>query len=152
MKTNNMLRRLRRQREARKEQPMSTEISSAGVELAKTSKRGIEETADLVEFIAVGVSTAITAGSDGYSIGDLGAALSLLDEAKDALQGIKEVPAEMADLTGEEIEELVRLVAAKLIVPPSKASDLIPYALRMAGPLFAMIAILKADEEEEPGS
>jgi hypothetical protein len=105
----------------------------------RESKYGIKETADLVTFIAVGVTAAFQASRDGFSLSDAGVAFSLLGDAKEAFVGMKDIPQELSDLDDAEVAQVVQIVSDKLVLPESKASEIVPYVLRMAPLIFAII-------------
>ena len=68
---------------------------------------GIDETLDLVHFLeAVGVSV-VTHTKDGASLGDaLKVIADVRDEFEQAVDGVKNVPAEFADLDPSEVAAL----------------------------------------------
>ena len=140
---NHLLRRLRKTRSAAR--------TANQTEAMSESKTGIKETADLITFVAVAVTAAFQASKDGFSLSDAGVAFSLLGEAKDAFVGMKEIPNELADLQEEEIKEIVAIVADKLILPPSKATEIVPFVLRMVPLIFGIIETVNAGNHREIG-
>ena len=143
MKPNqNLTKRIRERRDAKARTTTNNPMSNL------TSKIGIKETADLITFIAIATTAAFNASKDGFSLADAGIAFSLLDEAKDAFVGMKEIPAELSDLEEGEIAAIVKIVAEKLILPPSKATEIVPFVLRMVPLIFGVIACINDDDDE----
>lgn len=71
---------------------------------------GIKELAEVVSFgVTAGVGIK-KASEDGLGVSDLGLVMALAPQARQALDGLDEIPGELADLSEQEAEELVRIV------------------------------------------
>lgn len=81
--------------------------------------------------------------SDGkVGISDLGLLLKLIPDLGPAFSGLAKVPAEVKDLTADELADLVTFVTSKVVVESQKATDIIDNALKLAVSLFGLIKAL----------
>jgi hypothetical protein len=73
-------------------------------------KVGIKETKELLKFGILAKDVFVAAKADGkIDLGDLGLVLPLVGPLNGAIQGVGEIPAELADLDEGEFDELVAL-------------------------------------------
>jgi hypothetical protein len=100
----------------------------------ENEKHGIKETSDVAEFL-VGVANAVV---DGFQIGDTQVLLSL----PAALDGITAIPEEIADLSTEEMREVIKPIVEKLNLPDDSLELAIEYMV-MAVIGFGRLLLLK---------
>lgn len=81
---------------------------------APAGARGIKETKDVLDFVFALAEKGVRTLGDGWQPRDLVQYWDAVDELVAALRGIGQVPAELADLSGDEIAELAEHVFERL--------------------------------------
>lgn len=110
-----------------------------------TEAKGTKELKELVDLALTGVEVGVKASADGkVDVQDLGLLLTLVPTVGPAIDGIGEIPGELADLSTEEAAELVAHVMAKLAVDDAKAREVIEKALKAAAAVYALVKAIKA--------
>jgi len=107
--------------------------------------KGLKETKEVLDF-AIGAVTAVNniTADKKIDFSDLAHVMALLPIAGPALDGVKEIPAELMDLTSQEGVEMVAYVAAKLSLENSHAKDIALAAMKAAVATFELIKAVKA--------
>lgn len=106
---------------------------------------GISETKEVVKF-GIELGEAFDKGlSDGkFSIEDLSYFFSTFMSAGAAFEGISKVPAEIKDLSSEEMEDLKAFVELEFDIENDKLEELIEKALGVALKIYEIIALFKS--------
>lgn len=106
---------------------------------------GIQETNDLLTFVGSFASTSAAVLEDGkVSLFELALFFESATLVKPAIDGIKQVPAELADLTDEEKKVLVENFATRFDLPNDRAEALTEKGLALGLSLVQFIAELRA--------
>ena len=103
---------------------------------------GIEELKDVVKF-GLGVGEAL---SDGVGIEDVSALFAL----PDAISGISDVPAEIADMDEAERTELKQFVKDNFDIPDDKMEEFIEAAVAVTVDIYGLYLKFKQTKEETP--
>jgi hypothetical protein len=107
-------------------------------------EKGIEETKDVVKFGVSLANAVIKSLEDGkISIGDALNFISPATKTPAAFSGIDKVPAELADLTAEEQQELIITVQSELEVTDEKAKAIVTESLKTIVQLYNLVAVIK---------
>lgn len=94
---------------------------------------GIQQTKEMVAFAMALLQAGIDAAKDGkVGVSDMVALFAALKEAPVALSGVDEIPAEMKDLTEQELHELVDFVKLKFDLPNDQIEAKIELAFDVA--------------------
>lgn len=94
-------------------------------------KKGVKELLDVVDCSIALVNCGLLVAKDKkISLDDLPAVFAVIPKLVPAIEGIKEIPAEMKDLDGAEAAEVVTKVAADLAVDSEKAKAVIAASLK----------------------
>jgi len=104
-------------------------------------KLGIEDLKDVVK-VGLDIGEAL---SDGVGIEDISALFGL----PEAISGISNVPAEIADLDAEEKEELHAFVQAEFDIPNDKLEVFIEGAIKVVIEIYTLYMQFKSLEEDE---
>ena len=100
-----------------------------------------KEVLDLVLTVAQVVQQA--AADKKVDLADIGLLLQLVPVAGPALEGVKEIPAELADLSDAEGVDLVAHVAAKLAINDEHAKAIILASLKASVALWGVVQAIK---------
>lgn len=108
-------------------------------------QKGTKELKELLDLALTGVEVGVAAQKDGHiGVEDLGLLLKLVPTIQPALDGIGEIPAELADLSTEEAADVVAHVMAKLVIDDAKARLVIEKALKAIVANYELIKAVKA--------
>lgn len=108
-------------------------------------QKGTKELKELLDLALTGVEIAVDAGKDGHvGVEDLGLLLKLAPVVQPAIEGVGEIPAELADLSTEEAADVVAHVMAKLAIDHAKARLVIEKALKALVANYELIKAVKA--------
>ena len=100
---------------------------------------GIKETKEALGFIiSLGEGVALSM-EDGISLDDVAHFMEALTRAPAAFADIAMVPKELADLSGEEAQELKDFVAADFDIPNDKLEEVIEHALKLLADLYEFL-------------
>lgn len=81
--------------------------------------KNIKETKEVIEFLVILANAVAESLRDGkFNWLDFGAFFALIPQMGPAVNGIVEVPAELADLTEDERAEIVELIQNRLAIAP----------------------------------
>ncbi len=106
---------------------------------------GIKETKELVTFVLRLLSAGDHALSDGkIDFSDLGDLFGPLQSAKAAFADTNLIPAELGDLSADELAEIMALVQDELTLRNVNAKGIIGDIVSLAGQLAVIIAKYKA--------
>jgi len=108
---------------------------------------GIKETKEVATFITSLAEGIYEAQKGGWSWSDYIHFIKPLGDALPALDGITEVPAELEDLTDEEVAELVEHLKAEFDIDQELAEALVEDALEVGVIIFRMVGRIKASKE-----
>lgn len=109
------------------------------------NKMGIDELKQAVKLILDMIQVGVGVAKDGkVDVSDLGLLMTLIPDFGPAFSGAGTIPAELADMTTEEAEELVAFVMAGLVVPNDHARILVEKSLKVAAATFELIKAIKA--------
>ena len=107
--------------------------------------KGTKELKELLDLVLTGVEIAVDASKDGHvGVEDLGLLLKLAPVVQPAIDGIGEIPAELADLSAEEAADVVAYVMGKLAIDDAKARLVIEKALEVLISTYELIKAVKA--------
>lgn len=106
---------------------------------------GIKETKEIIAFALASISMVKSAQADGHiGFEDLGLLFQVGPTVGPAIQGIGGVLPELANLSPEEVAELLSMVQASHAVDGEKAMKLISAAFKVIGGVIEGISALKA--------
>jgi len=106
---------------------------------------GIKETKELVAFSMALVKTAVEVAADGkVGLSDLVTLVGALKDAPDALVGIDQIPAELSDLSPEEVTELVAFIKEKFDLADDELEAKIELGFDVAASVASAILKWKA--------
>ena len=106
---------------------------------------GVKELKDVVKFVCVLASGVAEAAADGKpTLGDVAHVMPVLYALPAAAEGLDEVPAELKDLSGDELAELSETVKEALELPSEKVEEAVEEIVDCALKLYSVIAKLKA--------
>ena len=106
---------------------------------------GIKEISEVVKFVCALGNAIGEAAKDGQvSLGDAAGLIPLLYKLPSAVDGIDQIPAEVKDLSEDEMAELAQLVKDELDLPQDKIEGAIEDAVGIAIQLYALVVKLKA--------
>ena len=110
-----------------------------------TEKKSAKELTDLVDLLLGLVSVGLQAEQDGkIDFQDLALLMQIVPLFAPAFDGVKEIPAELADLSLEEGEILVAHVMATLVISDVHAKAVIEKALKTAVAVYDLVKALQA--------
>lgn len=105
---------------------------------------GIKETKEMLIFIAKLSSSIAHAASDGkLDFMDIARMAPVLMKAGDAMAGMEMIPAELADLTAEERDELIAAFAADFELDQESTEELIEKSLAALGKIHDIYLMFK---------
>lgn len=108
-------------------------------------QKSVKELKECLDLVLAGLEIGVKASADGkVDAQDLGHLLMLVPTIGPAMEGIGEIPAELADLSEAEAAELIAHVMAKLAVEDEKARLVIGKGLKV---LVAGYDLVKAIKE-----
>jgi len=105
---------------------------------------GIKETKDVMT-LAASLSEAIYHSlKDGkVTMGDYKNFIPVLGDLLPALGGLEQIPEEIADLTTDEYDELVKHFKAEFDIPDELAEEFVENSFDMGGLIFAQVRLFK---------
>lgn len=107
--------------------------------------KDIKNLKEVVSLVLSGVTAVKSAQADGkIGLEDLALLITLVPSLGPALEGLSDVPAELSDLSAEEVAELAAMVIAAQSVDDAKAKALISGAFKVIGGAVEIIQGLKA--------
>ena len=110
-----------------------------------TEKKDIAQLKELVTLIVKGAGLGVEIAKDGkFGFDDVASLVRLVPTVTAAVEGIGQVPAELSDLSAEEVAELASLVAAELAVDSEKAKAIIAASFKVLASLVALLTAVKA--------
>lgn len=113
---------------------------------------GIEETLDAVDFAISFANSVVLAYEDGQlSISDFGYAMAPFMKIPAVISGINAIPAELANLSAEELNQIIEKVQSELEVDDVKAKKIVIQALNLAYSIYGLVKILKDDAKVVEG-
>ena len=107
----------------------------------------IKETKEVATFVTSVAEAIYEASKDGWSWADYIHFIKPLGDAVPALAGITEVPAELEDLTDEEVVELVEHIKTEFDIDHELAEALVEDALEIGVIIFRMVGRIRAARE-----
>lgn len=109
----------------------------------------IKNLKEVIDLALTGVEIVGKAKQDGkIDAADLGLLLQLVPVLSPAIDGIGEIPAELANLDAQEAQELVAHVMAKLVIKDPKAVAIVGASLKMATGGLELYRALQSKESE----
>lgn len=108
-------------------------------------EKGTKELGEMLKFVcalADGIGEAAKDGS--VTLGDAAHLIPLLYKLPSAADGIAEIPAEVADLSQDEVAALVAMIKDELDLPQDKLEMAIEDALEIGIKIYALVQKLKA--------
>jgi hypothetical protein len=105
----------------------------------------VKETKEVIDLGLTIAEIVHEAKKDGkIDLSDAALLMKLVPVAGPGIQGIGQVPAELADLSAEEAAELSAHVMAKLALDDPKARDIVEKALKAAAANWALVQAIQA--------
>ena len=109
---------------------------------------GIQETKEVVVFLAKLASAADAATRNGLGFDDIGLFITPLMDAPKALEGLDQAKMELADMDDAEVAELNKAVAEALDLADDKVEALVEKGLTCATMLYGMYMDYKNMKED----
>jgi hypothetical protein len=107
----------------------------------------IKETKELVSFgLSAGVAIAKALEDGKFGVIDVIKFLPVLKAAKEAFQGVDQIPAELLDLSDIEKDELVQMVKSDFDLPDDKVEAMIEAGFEVALSVLQIVTSLKKKE------
>jgi hypothetical protein len=108
-------------------------------------KLAIKDTIELIDGLLTSLEVIAGAAKDGkIGVEDLPLLLKLVPVVGPAVDGVGNIPAELADLSAEEGAELISHVMAKLAIESEKARSVIEKALKALIAIQQLVQAVKA--------
>jgi len=105
---------------------------------------GIDETLDAVDFAISFANAIVLAYEDGtLSLTDFGYAMTPFMKIPAVLSGINAIPAELANLSEEELDTIITKVQEDLEVDNEKAKDIVIKSLSLAYSIYELVKVLQ---------
>jgi hypothetical protein len=116
------------------------------------TEKGITETSEFVRFVCALANTVANVLEDGkVKLLELPQLMMLLPKLLPAVQGANEIPGELADLTEEEIKELVELVKVELNLKndaENLAAQFVLATFVLIKAIHQLVRLTKKDKED----
>lgn len=110
-----------------------------------TEVKSIKETKETIELALTCVDIYSSAKKDGkIDMQDFGLLLKLIPVLSAGTDGVAQIPAELADLSAEELAEITALVVARLAIENTQAADVAAKALKAAHAGYELVKAVKA--------
>lgn len=119
--------------------------TASALATSAAAPHGVVQSKELVSLVVKLTNLGLRLAKNGkVSFNDIGEAVKLLPVLSSAVSGISQVPAELADLTVDEVEELAASAVTDLEVESEKAKNIISASFGVAGSLVKLIRAVKA--------
>ena len=112
---------------------------------------GITETLDAVDFAVSFANSIVLAYEDGaLNLSDFQYAMGPFMKIPSVLSGMSLIPAELSNLSQEELDQIIAKVQAELEVDSEKAKEIVVKALKLAYAIYELVKVFQASSEPEP--
>lgn len=108
-------------------------------------KAGVQEFKQCIDLTLAVVALGLDVAKDGkVGLDDLGSVVKVLPFIAPAVEGMGQIPAELWDLSGEEVSELVSHVVVTLAVDDVKAKLILEKSLKVLASGFELFKAIQA--------
>lgn len=108
-------------------------------------EKGTKELGEILKFICALANTLGEASKDDeLSASDAAKLIPLMYKIPGAIEGISEIPSEVADISEDEIEKLVSMIKDELDLPQDKIEHAIEDSIEICVKLYALVQKFKA--------
>lgn len=116
-----------------------------------SEKKSVKELQEMLDLALMGVEVGVKASADGkVDLSDLALLIPLVGAVSPAIDGVGEIPGELADLSAEEAGELVAHVMAKLAVEDAHAREVAEKGLKAAVAVYELVKAVKSAPAPAP--